>query len=108
MAELCTDNRFEMIEKYKKALIEGTNIETSSDEMKVIDNVLFRFWQMGWLEKLETTDVVQVVRCEKCKWQRKHLLNNGHFWYECGYGNESLGHDREFCSDGERREDGEV
>lgn len=60
MAELCTDNRFELIEKYKKALIEGTNIETSSDEMKVIDNVLFRFWQMGWLEKLDTSDVQEV------------------------------------------------
>lgn len=49
MSEVCTDNRFEDIAAYKKMLIESTNIETSPDEMKVIDNVLFRFWQMGWL-----------------------------------------------------------
>ena len=53
MADICTDNRFELIEKYKKNLIESTNIETSQDEMKVLDNLLFRFWQMGWLDRLE-------------------------------------------------------
>ena len=51
--EVCSDNRFELIEKYKKRLTEATNIETSKDEMTVIDNVLFRCWQMGWLDKLE-------------------------------------------------------
>lgn len=56
MSELCTDNRFELIEKYKQKLIDGTNIETASDEMAVIDNILFRFWQMGWLDKLETVE----------------------------------------------------
>lgn len=49
---LCVDNRFELIEKYKQKLIEATNIETSPEEMAVIDNILFRFWQMGWLDKL--------------------------------------------------------
>lgn len=49
MADICTDNRFEVIEKYKRKLIEATNIETSPDEMKVLDSILFRFWQMGWL-----------------------------------------------------------
>ena len=47
------DNRFEIIAKAKKDLIEGTNIETSEDEMKVLDNFLFRCWQMGWLRKYE-------------------------------------------------------
>ncbi len=47
--EICTDNRFEIIAAYKKKLIEGTNIESSPDEMAVIDNILFRFWQMNWL-----------------------------------------------------------
>lgn len=53
MDNMCTDNRFELIEKYKKELIESTNIETSQDEMAVLDNLLFRFWQMGWLDRLE-------------------------------------------------------
>lgn len=47
--EIYTDNRFEIIAAYKKKLIKGTNIESSPEEMAVIDNVLFRFWQMGWL-----------------------------------------------------------
>ena len=49
--EICGDNRFEIIERAKAALIESTNIETSEDEMKVIDDFLFRCWQMGWLDK---------------------------------------------------------
>ena len=47
--DVCGDNRFVIIEAYKKKLIEVTNIESSPDEMAVIDNILFRFWQMGWL-----------------------------------------------------------
>ena len=53
MADICTDNRFELIEKYKKNLIESTNIESAPDEMAVLDNLLFRIWQMGWLDRLE-------------------------------------------------------
>lgn len=52
--EICGDNRFEIIEKAKRSLIESTNIETSEDEMKVIDDFLFRCWQMGWLDKYDT------------------------------------------------------
>lgn len=51
ICDVCGDNRFEIIEKAKIALIESTNIETSEDEMKVIDSFLFRCWQMGWLDK---------------------------------------------------------
>ena len=51
MCEMCGDNRFEIIEKAKKHILEATNIETSPDEMKVLDNILFRCWQMGWLEQ---------------------------------------------------------
>lgn len=47
--EICTDNRFEIIAAYKKKLVEGTNIQARPEEMAVIDNILFRFWQMGWL-----------------------------------------------------------
>lgn len=50
---ICEDNRFELIAKYKQQLIEATNIESSPEEMIVIDNILFRFWQMGWLDMLE-------------------------------------------------------
>ena len=50
MNHICSDNRFEVIGKYKQKLIEATNIEDRPDEMAVIDSILFRFWQMGWLD----------------------------------------------------------
>ena len=59
MKEMCNDNRFELIEKYKQKLIEATNIETSKDEMAVLDDILFRLWQMKWLDKLEKFDELQ-------------------------------------------------
>ena len=53
MGDICGDNRFEIIKKAKEELLESTNIDTSKDEMKVIDNFLFRCWQMGWLERYD-------------------------------------------------------
>ena len=47
--EICGDKRFEIIDAAKKKLIETTNIETSADEMAVLDSILFRMWQMKWL-----------------------------------------------------------
>lgn len=47
------DNRFEVIEKARERLLLETNIVTSADEMKVLDNFLFRCWQMGWLDKYD-------------------------------------------------------
>lgn len=49
MEEICGDNRFEIIEDAKNRLIEATNIESRPDEMSVLDSLLFRMWQMGWL-----------------------------------------------------------
>lgn len=51
--DIVGDNRFEIIQKAKKDLLESTNIEMSPDEMKVLDEFLFRCWQMGWLRKYE-------------------------------------------------------
>lgn len=50
---LCDDNRIITIEKAKQELIKGTNIEDSPEEMKVLDNILFRCWQMGWLDRYD-------------------------------------------------------
>ena len=50
--EVCSDDRFELIGKAKALLLEATNIEMRPDEMAVIDSILFRCWQMGWLDKL--------------------------------------------------------
>lgn len=51
--DICTDNRFEIIKIAKQDLLDATNIASSPEEMAVIDNVLFRCWQMGWLDRYE-------------------------------------------------------
>lgn len=58
MIEICGDNRFEIIDAAKKDLLESTNINTSPDEMKVLDNFLFRCWQMGRLDKMYSSSKV--------------------------------------------------
>jgi len=50
-SDIYEDDRFEIIEKAKQSIIKSTNIESSPDEMKVLDNILYRCWQIGWLEK---------------------------------------------------------
>lgn len=70
MSDLCGDSRFEIIEAYKKRLIEDTNIEKCPEEMAVIDNILFRFWQMGWIPEEE------IIRCIDCKHVKHDILFN--------------------------------
>lgn len=53
MGDICGDNRFIIIERAKEDILQSTNIESSKDEMKVLDNFLFRCWQMGWLDKYD-------------------------------------------------------
>lgn len=53
--ECCGDNRFEVIEKAKNHILEATNIKSSQEEMQVLDQFLFRCWQMGWLDKYDET-----------------------------------------------------
>lgn len=60
MSDMIDDNRFVLIEKYKQRLIESTNIESSHEEMEVLDSILFRFWQMGWLDKLEKPEPQEI------------------------------------------------
>lgn len=56
MADVCGDNRFEIIEKAKNHILEATNIDASPEEMKVLDTLLYRCWQMGWLKQYENLD----------------------------------------------------
>lgn len=50
--EACGDDRFELIGKAKRKLFECTNIESRPEEVAVLDSILFRCWQMGWLDQL--------------------------------------------------------
>lgn len=65
--EACGDNRFDIIERAKNAIIKGTNISSSKDEMQVLDNILFRAWQMGWLGKYDYEGKISNLLCEHCK-----------------------------------------
>lgn len=47
-------SRFDIIEKTKEKLIKSTNI--SQEELNVLDGILFRIWQMGWLPESLLTE----------------------------------------------------
>ena len=84
MNEICGDNRFEIIQKAKDALINGTNITSSPDEVKVLDSILFRAWQMGWLSQYEPD---YKERMKKEYWQLRDRYNKLHqmcIKYEAG------------------------
>ena len=69
----CGDNRFEIIGKAKQDLLNSTNIESSKDEMEVIDNFLFRCWQMGWLNQYNLTsdaDGEEMLTVPRKKWRK--------------------------------------
>ena len=54
--ETCGDDRFELIAKAKQKLLDTTNIDSSPDEIAVLDDILFRCWQMEWLDQLRDAD----------------------------------------------------
>lgn len=47
-------SRFDIIEKAKEKLIKSTNI--SQEELNVLDGILFRIQQMGWLPESLLTE----------------------------------------------------
>ena len=71
--EVCGDDRFELIAKAKRKLLECTNIESSPEEVEVLDNILFRCWQMGWLDQLRENRWYQIFgtpeRAAKTAWR---------------------------------------
>ena len=80
----CGDNRLEIIQKAKEDLIKSTNIDSSPEEIAVLDNILFRAWQMGWLDKYEPD---YKERMKKEYWQLKDRytkLHNMCIKYEAG------------------------
>lgn len=90
--EQCSDNRFEIIEETKNYIINATNIETSIEEMKVLDCFCFRLWQLGLTkrnkDKLKILEEKEkpkkpipylnsLFKCENCKspFQNYHYQN---------------------------------
>lgn len=61
---------------------------------------------IGTLEEVQTADVVEVVRCEKCKWYKEGYDIDGKWFTHCNnirtYGPTAP---YWFCADGDRGED---
>ena len=84
MTNICGDSRLDIIQRAKEDIIRATNIESCSDEMSVLDNILYRAWQMGWLDKYEPD---YKERMKKEYWQLKDRytkLHNMCIKYEAG------------------------
>lgn len=73
MNEMCGDNRFEIIARAKKHLLDATNIDTSADEMKVLDDFLYRCWQMGWLDRYDRKTENSSEKPNNCE----HITEDG-------------------------------
>ena len=86
--EICGDNRFQIIENAKQKLIQSTNIETSEKEMEVLDSILFRMWQMGWLPVHANwqgvSPLVDTIECTNCGWQEISDELASKYCPECG------------------------
>ena len=74
-AGTCDDDRFKIIGKAKEDLLKSTNIDSSPDEMKVLDVFLFRCWQMGWLNQYKEgyQDKVEMLQDELDALNMKYL-----------------------------------
>ena len=84
MSETCGDNRFEIIKRAKEDLLASTNIQGHFGELTLLDNLLFRAWQMGWLDQYEPD---YKERMKKEYWQLKERYDKLHkmcIKYEAG------------------------
>ncbi len=79
MSEICIDNRFDVMKKAKEHLIESTNIECCPEDMKIVDSILFRCWQMGWLDIYDDSKNIPNIKQLNQKLYncyRTHALND--------------------------------
>lgn len=73
MNEICTDNRFKIIEKVKDHLIEATNI--TQKELEVVDSILFRLWLLRYFDNVEVEEneqLEELIEKMKCCFNCKH------------------------------------
>ena len=53
--QVCGDDRFDVIARARKYLLWATNIGDSPEEMSVLDDFLMHCWQVGWLDKFDSS-----------------------------------------------------
>ena len=92
---MCNDDRFEIIKETKDYIIEATNIETSPEEMAVLDSICFRLWQLGLTkrnkDKLRSLLVEpSLIHCVQEWKDRKYNVDNSNGIYICNESNSSI------------------
>lgn len=94
--------RKELVETLK--LCDAWMVDAKDDETKVIAQAnWFAFLEAKLrLDSAPTIDAVPVVRCKDCKWKADTI---GESW--CDFHEFTILSDDDFCSYGERRDDGE-
>lgn len=53
MAFCLDEEKFNMIDRVRTYLEDNTKIKDNPAEMDVIDNILYRFWMLGWLQDID-------------------------------------------------------
>ena len=85
MSTLCGDNRFVIIQRAMEDMIASTNIVLNSGEARaILEHLLFKAWQMGWLDMYEPD---HKERMKKEYWQLKDRYTKLHkmcIKYEAG------------------------
>ena len=90
--------RFVDVDRIDWRLIIPTNATTAEE------NMIYRARKL--VEFQPTADVVEVVRCKDCKWNKIHITPRGNEYHICEILNSAFDGDDDFyCSYGERRED---
>ena len=97
---ICGDNRFEIIEKAKQAILEETNIKDDKAQMAELDSFLFRCWQMGWLKKYEQDNEGQALlyAVEKtAERTKKEMIEKAAEWIRSHWREYINGPDKDGC-----------
>ena len=78
--EQCNDNRHEIIKETKEYIIRATNIDTDKDEMKVLDSICFRLWQLG-LTKRNKDRLYELTKSPTLEEVKKEWEELGWYWH---------------------------
>lgn len=101
--QVCGDDRLEVIAMAKADIIEHTNIESSPEEMAVLNSMLLRAWQMGWLSRYDenvrdehTSAAIAVLtkRSEVCRKVIKDRIRTGRHYDVSFFAGKREGYDQ--------------
>ena len=82
MADVCGDNRLEIIAKVKEHLIKATNIEMHPEELAQVDNILFRLWQLNYFNQCNLVNCsgrenkIELIKTKKKLDKAKEIIKN--------------------------------